>query len=247
MQQHNNAIIKVGAVSYCNTKPMITGLLYHESIDLVVDYPANIATMLLNNTIDIGLVPVTVIPQLPQHYLVSNYGIGTIGKVTSVCVYSKVPMEQIETILLDYQSNTSVQLLKILLQEYWHKTVALKPATIGYEQLIAGTTAALIIGDRAFYHNTQHPYIYDLSEAWYKHTQLPFIFARWVANKNLGINTEAHFIQAIGTNLYRFKNTDAYKKMNTTEQYYIANYIQYNLTTPYNKGMELFLSKVSIE
>src|SRR5436190_18837386 len=90
-----------------------------DEIDLLIDYPANIASLLIKDQIDIGLVPIAVIPSLKEHHIISDYGIGCDGEVASVCLFSEVPLPEIETILLDYQSRTSSALLKILLEEHW--------------------------------------------------------------------------------------------------------------------------------
>ena len=67
--------IRVGAVSYLNTKPLVYGFENGEmkdEIELFFDYPAKIAAMLLNDEIDIGLIPVAVIPHLNEHYIISD-------------------------------------------------------------------------------------------------------------------------------------------------------------------------------
>jgi chorismate dehydratase len=51
--------------------------------------------------------------------------------------------------LLDYQSRTSVNLAKILLKEYWQKEVVLEDAKEDFRSAIKGTTAGIVIGDRA--------------------------------------------------------------------------------------------------
>jgi len=50
---------------------------------------------------------------------------------------------------------------------------------------IQGTTAGVVIGDRALEQRRTSPYIYDLAGAWKAMTGLPFVFAAWVANKQL--------------------------------------------------------------
>ena len=148
-----------------------------DEIELIIDYPANIASHLLHNRIDIGLVPVAIIPSLKEHHIISDYCIGCDGEVASVCLFSDVPLLEIETILLDYQSRTSVALLKILLQEHWKISPKLIAGTTHYEQDISGTTAGLVIGDRAFTQRLQSGYMYDLGSAWKEMTGLPFVFA----------------------------------------------------------------------
>src|SRR5215471_11073597 len=114
--------IKVGVVSHLNTKPLIYGFeqgMMQDRVELVPDYPSRIAGMLINDEIDLGLVPVAVIPRLRDSYIISDYCIGAEGEVASVCLFSDVPLGQVKEVLLDYQSRTSVRLARLLLKEYW--------------------------------------------------------------------------------------------------------------------------------
>src|SRR5204862_4318743 len=107
---------------YLNTRPLIYGLErppVSELIELKGDYPSKIADMLLTNEIDVGLVPVAVITQLPSCHIVGDHCIGAEGEIASVALFSEVPMDEIKKIYLDYQSRTSVALLKYLVKEYW--------------------------------------------------------------------------------------------------------------------------------
>ena len=111
---------KVSAVSYLNTIPFIYGLKnspIFDQIELSLDYPALCADKLLNNQVDIGLIPVATIPKIKNAQIISDYCIGSDGKVDTVCLYSNVPILEIESIALDYQSRTSIELLKLLLNE----------------------------------------------------------------------------------------------------------------------------------
>ncbi len=181
--------IRVGAVSYLNTKPLIYGFgqgMMNGSVELVIDYPSKIASLLLENKIDVGLVPVAVIPKMDDYHIISDYCIGCDGEVASVCLFSEVPLEKIEKVLLDYQSRSSVALLKILIKDYWKLNVVFEETSGDYQSKIFGTTAALVIGDRALKQRKISPYIYDLGLEWQKFTGLPFVFAAWVSNKKLG-------------------------------------------------------------
>ncbi len=186
--------IKVGAVSYLNTKPLIYGFeqgMMQDEVELLFDYPANIARKLIHQEISIGLLPVAVLPSLKEYHIISDYCIGTTGTVASVCLFSDVPLEDITEVLLDYQSRTSVALLKILLKHHWKINPLLTAAENNFREQIGGTTAGLVIGDRAFEQRLQSKYIYDLGEAWVAMTGEPFVFAAWVSNTQL----DAAFIE----------------------------------------------------
>ncbi|MEI2738074.1 MAG: menaquinone biosynthesis protein [Chitinophagaceae bacterium] len=181
--------IKVGIVNYLNTKPLVYGLErppINEQIELIGDYPARVAQMLLNDEIDVGLVPVAVLPLLPEYHIAGNYCIGTEGEIASVALFSEVPMNEITKVYLDYQSRTSVALLKYLMKEYWGINPEIVEATSeDYRKEIKGTTAGLVIGDRAFEQRKISTFIYDLGSEWRSITGLPFVFAAWVSKKPL--------------------------------------------------------------
>ena len=240
--------IRVGAVSYLNTKPLLYGLQHHaisESIELIEDYPANLAKALEENTIDIGLVPVAVIPKLPEAHIISNYCIGATGPVASVSIFSQVPMESITSVYLDYQSKTSVNLARILLKNYWKQDVLLLEAPSNFMDLIDGSTAAVIIGDRALEKYNSYAYRYDLAEAWINYTGKPFVFATWVANKPIDEVFIANFNEANGIGL---KNIDtvveqlSHKNNSYDLHTYFTKNISYTLDAAKKEGMAQFLS-----
>ena len=245
-------MLKISAVSYLNTIPFIHGLKQSELIkiiDLQLDYPSICADKLINGTVDLALVPVAVIPKLKEANIISDYCIGANGAVDTVCLYSDVPIEEIESIALDYQSRTSVALLKILLNEYWQLNPELKKANVGFEENIKGNHAALVIGDRAFALNTKHAYIYDLSAIWKEMTGLPFVFAAWVANTKLPKDFIVSFNKALEKGLSNIDKAlalegDSYPNCKNPEDY-LNNKISYNLDVEKQKGMELFLRKIS--
>ncbi len=240
--------IKVGAVSYLNTKPLLYGIKRSglmDKIELIEAYPAKIAQMLLDDEIDVGLVPVAIIPNLNDPHIVTDFCIGAEGEVASVCLFSEVPIDKIERVLLDYQSRTSVNLVKILLREYWQKEVVFEEATLDFRSQIKGTTAGVVIGDRAFEQRLISPYVYDLANAWKAFTGLPFVFAAWVANKQLNEDFIDTFNRANGYGITHINEVIAeniYDKYNL-KKYYTHN-ISYQLTDKKRKGLELFLSKL---
>lgn len=214
-------------------------------IELIFDYPANIAALLIQDKIDIGLVPVAIIPLLKEHHIVSDYGIACDGEVASVCLFSDVPLQQIDTILMDYQSRTSVALLKILLKKHWKINPALIAGTANYENQIAGTTAGLVIGDRALVQRQKSKYIYDLGTAWKEMTGLPFVFAAWVSNGVLSSDFIAAFNDA---NEYGLKHLDEVVNQNPFTGFdlkaYYNQFIQFRLNEEMLVAKDLFLKTI---
>jgi chorismate dehydratase len=240
--------IRIGAVSYLNTRPLLYGIKRSglmEHIELIEAYPAKIAQMLMDDEIDAGLVPVVVIPKLKEPHIISDFCIGTNGEVASVGIFSDTPMEQVDKVLLDYQSRTSVNLAKLLLKEYWQKEVVLEAATEDFRSHIKGNTAGVVIGDRALEQRKISPYCYDLGATWKAHTGLPFVFAAWVSNKPLGDDFEHAFNQANAAGLAQIEQVVAENPYPVYDlhKYYTQN-ISYILDAEKKAGLQLFLEKL---
>lgn len=240
--------IKLGAVSYLNAKPLVYGLKNTDIVSEIIlteDYPSNIAHQLLHGTIDIGLVPAAIIPSLQEHYIISNYCIGCDGEVASVCLFSEVPIEQIKKVLLDYQSRTSVQLVQILLKEYWKVDVVFEQASVNFREEIKDTTAAVVIGDRAFEQKHISTYCYDLGLAWKRHTGLPFVFAVWVANKPLNEDFITRFSAANQLGLDDIETVihQLHSPHYDLKKYFTQN-IQYVLNADLKRGLAYFLEEI---
>jgi chorismate dehydratase len=215
-------------------------------MELLLHYPAQLAQSLQQDKIDMALLPVAAIPSIPGARIVSDYGIAADGNVASVCIFSQVPMEEIREVYLDYQSRSSVRLARLLLERHWNKNVILRPAPENYIEYINGATAGVIIGDRALQQRTNFEYIYDLADAWKDYTGLSFVFAAWVANKDLPEDFLAAFNKANAEGLNHLpevvaENPYPYYDLMT---YYTEN-IKYELTAERKKGLEQFLSLIS--
>jgi chorismate dehydratase len=243
-----NKCIQVGIVNYRNTLPLLVGLeALHQKgvIDLHKNYPSAIAKDLIDGKIELGLVPVAILPLLPNAKIVGKHCIASRQTVASVCLFSNVPIHQVSTILLDYQSRTSVQLIKVLCKDYWKINVEFQHADTDYISQIKNTTAGVIIGDRAFEHAANIAYQYDLAEAWVALTGLPFVFAVWVSTTELS----ADFInQFDAANEIGLQNIDEVAKLHHYEHYDLKKYftqnIDYVLDDSKIKSLDLFLEKL---
>jgi chorismate dehydratase len=193
--------ISISAVSYTNTKPFIYGLQHTDfiqKINLSLDNPTDCAQKLIDNEVDIGLIPVAATLNLKEWHIVSDYCIGAVGAVNSVFIFSNCEIHDIKTLALDPQSRTSNNLAKVLLKNFW-KTEQLKIVDHAgdYSMSTDPNTAFVQIGDRTFGKKDQYPFVYDLAEEWQKFTGLPFVFAAWIANKPMADEFITDFNKAL--------------------------------------------------
>jgi chorismate dehydratase len=246
-------MIRITAVSYLNTKPFLYGLLHselHDQIEWQLDVPKGCAERLRDGRADIGLVPVAVIPQLDNPKIISEFCIGAVGAVKTVCLYSRVPIEQIRKIYLDFESRTSVELLQILLNKHWNlNDIHFLNAVPDYEKSLSGTTAGLVIGDKTM--GLDYPYVYDLAEAWQDYCGKPFVFAAWVTN---GFEPEPEFLtafnRALAKGLDQINDLMLILPNHPTGfdlEEYFRKYISYPLDAEKQAGLQLFLTELGFE
>jgi len=245
--------IKISAVSYTNTFPFIYGIENSKiinHIELSKDIPSICAQKLLDNKVDLGLIPVAVIPKLNHSEIITNFCIGASAPVRSVILASFKPLDEIETIYLDYHSRSSVMLTRILAKKFWNLDVKWTDTTEGFENRIKNNEAAVIIGDKALMAEKNFPYVYDLAEEWIKNTQLPFVFAAWVSNRNLGNTFKEEFNKALQYGIDHMDNMiDTYDfsflPKHIDPKVYLEKNIDFKLDDQKQKGLELFLKYAS--
>ncbi len=239
---------RVSIVNYTNSWPFYYGLLplaEKKIISLSGDNPGECARKLITGEVDLGLVPVAILPQLKNCRIASDLGISAYGHVGSVFLFSKVPLNEITTIYLDYQSRTSVRLLQVLLEYFWKKKVEFIPAFPGYEDQINDNIAGLIIGDRAFSAIDHFPYRYDLASAWSSYTGLPFVFAVWAGSNSLKDAFLEEFNAALfnGLDLRERIISEKAQSLGHAEMLrnYLYNSILYHIGPEEKVGMDFFL------
>ena len=199
--------------------------------------------------IDLGLIPVAAIPQLPTWHLVGDYCIGTEGEIASVCLFSEVPMHEIKKVYLDYQSRSSVALLRWLMKEYWgiHPQIV-EASDDHYREEIKGTTAGLVIGDRALEQRKISTFIYDLGSEWKAITGLPFVFAAWVSREKLPDQFVEMFNKANAVGLEHIDEIVASHPFDLYDlKKYYKLHLSYHLDERKRQGMERFLRVITYQ
>jgi chorismate dehydratase len=244
--------IKISIVNYTNTLPFKWAIKRSpilNSIDLQEDIPSICAQKLKYKQVDLALVPVALIPELDTYHIETDFCIGANGIVDSVKLYSQVPLNEIKSVTLDYQSKSSITLTKVLFKFFWKLNVHYVDAKPGFEKEISGSNAAVVIGDRTFELNGNYKYEYDLAEEWKKFTGLPFVFAAWISTEKLPeffvkefnavLKYGADNIVAAVDDDYNIKSLS---KPLTIE--YLTKRIDYNLDKDKLKALNLFLKYI---
>jgi chorismate dehydratase len=242
--------ISISAVSYTNTKPFIYGLQHTDfvqKINLSLDNPTDCAQKLIDNEVDIGLIPIAAILNLKEWHIVSDYCIGAVGAVNSVFIFSNCEIHDIQILQLDPQSRTSNNLAKVLLKNFWkaeHLTISDHAGD--YSESTDPNTAFVQIGDRTFGKKDRYPFVYDLAEEWQKFTSLPFVFAAWIANKPMNDEFIADFNKALKYGLGH--RSELLKELPERTDFDLADYLMhkldFDLTPDKLKAFHLFLDYI---
>ena len=171
--------IRIGAVSYLNTRPLVYGLQDNSEYSLTLDLPSALAVRLRLEEIDVGLIPIVEYLRGIGNALLPGICIASDGPVRTVKLFSRIHPEKLTSVAVDAGSRTSVALLRILLSERFGVTPDFHIFRADMPEMLRRPDAALLIGDAAFTDDGA-PFIWDLGEGWKDLTGLPFVYAAWV-------------------------------------------------------------------
>jgi chorismate dehydratase len=242
--------LRVSAVSYLNTWPLIWGFEHGPQkglFDFRFDLPAICAEAVGSGAADIGLVPCAELDRLNLDFL-PELGIACEGPVRSILLISKCPFEEIRTLAVDSSSRTSVALTRIVLDKRYGCRPLLIPHAPLLDSMLADCDAALIIGDPALHLDPEHlPYrTLDLGAAWTVWTGLPMVFAVWAGKKRFLTASVAHaFMDSYHWGMEHLDEIvrQARRERGFPESLaheYLTRHIEYELSDKHLKGLELF-------
>lgn len=177
--------LRVGAVQYLNTRPLVHGLA-RGPVELVYDLPSRLADRLHAGDLDVALIPSVEFLANPGYRLVSDACIACRGPVMSVKLFLRTRPEEVATLAVDEGSRTSVALARMLLAERHGARPAVVTLPIGAGLQDTTADAVLLIGDRALGPagapgGGSFQLVWDLGDEWCRWTGLPFVFAVWAA------------------------------------------------------------------
>ncbi len=210
--------LRIGRIPYINCYPVYGAIdrgLIRIDAELVDGVPTALNARMASGDLDVSVVSAVEYARDSRRYLLlPDLAISCDGPVRSVMLFSRKPATELSSrrVLVSRSSMTSVALLELLFENVWHARPAFVPtdaelsdvARFGAEE----HDARLVIGDAALLLESRsrsrrsvvdgttataasgpdYPYAYDLGDAWKQWTGLPFVFAVWVAQRNVPVD-----------------------------------------------------------
>jgi len=243
---------RIGGVTYLNAWPVLYGLMLgREPAHIRMAYPSVLAQQLVSRATDLALAPVATLALRSGFELAPNICIGADGEVASVLVISERPIEELELLLLDTQSKTSVVLAQLVARELRKgKALEVQAAEAArIERDVHGATGAVVIGDRALAIRDRYTHVLDLGAAWRKWTGLPFVFAAWIAQRGV---LDGDLVEMLDRSLEhglsaRREIAHLWSAQNGGDpqffERYLSEHIRYRLDPSFRAGLEEFFAR----
>src|ERR1700680_702098 len=176
--------LRISAISYLNTAPLMWDFRHGSpAFDISYTVPSGCAAELAAGSADIGIIPAAAFASIPGLAIIPGVAIASKHPVRSIILFSKVPLEKVQTVALDNSSLTSVALVQILFAKWWGGSRQFVSASPHLERMLEQHDAALVIGDTALQVDRSHYITYDLAEEWIQFTGKPFVFAFWAVRE----------------------------------------------------------------
>jgi chorismate dehydratase len=178
--------LRISAISYLNTAPLMWDFEHKKAgsdFDISYTLPAECAAHLRADSADIGIIPAAAYTSIPDLAILPGVAIASRRAVRSILLVSKVPLEKIQTVVLDTSSMTSVALTKVLFAKWWGGGRTFIPMAPNIDQMLERCDAGLVIGDPALKIDRSRFISYDLAEEWIRLTGKPFVFAFWAVRQ----------------------------------------------------------------
>ncbi len=260
--ERSDSLLTLGYISYLNCVPFF-GKLKEQGFNgkLVPGVPSALNRMLQQGEIDASPSSSFEYARNWRDYLLlPGHSISSVGSIASVLLFSPVHPDQLGgvEIALTGESATSINLLEILLRDYYGLSDVVTTVHGGsVEALVSAGKPALLIGDRALKLSMVVPPgvgVYDLGKLWHQHTGLPFVFALWMVRKEV-VKPHAGSLGRLGEQLLKsreavlqqplvFAQAAAQQAAMSPEQ--IISYwstVSYVLDSEHIRGLEQFFQR----
>jgi len=195
-------MIRLGVVPFLNVKPLVypleRGLVPH-GFELVYAPPSELARLMEEGAVDVGLLPVAeLIRGAASYSVLPGFSISSHEDVESVVLASWVPLDDVRSVALDGRSRSSAALLRVVLELFR----GLRPRYVEREPgdgFFDGVDAGMLIGDEGLRLSCDGAppgrLLYDVGRLWTEATGLPFVYAVYAVRE--GTVLEATDLEAL--------------------------------------------------
>lgn len=240
----------VGCVPYLNAKPLVWPLVGDDSpVKVSFDVPSQLPHLLDGGDVQAILVSSIEALRRPGARVADRVSISTNGEVLSVRLFSKRPLDQIETLALDQSSMTSNALARILLAEKFGCLPATRSLPPDLDTMLDQCDAGILIGDAGMRANGSGLHVLDLGAAWTDLTGLPFVWALWVGEASLDTSLAGYLADAprktlssIDSLVGLFANEAGFPQSLT--RHYITEVMDYGLGESHRRGLAAFADRL---
>ncbi len=186
---------RLGVVPYLNADPLAAALTepgalecFREELQVVELVPSSLIGALLAGEVDAALVSTGAVTPEPDLRILPGMGIISRGRVESIELYLKRPVEEVRTVALDGSSRSGVALTRLLFAARWETSPKFITRPPDLVEMLEEADAAILIGNPALQANLhlrngewRGPVVerIDLGETWHSLTGLPFVYAVW--------------------------------------------------------------------
>lgn len=246
-------MLRISAVSYLNTYPFVYGLKESgilKDFSLSLDVPSLCAEKLATGRADVALVPAGALPAIGTYHILAPYCIGAVGEVKTVLLLSQVPLGRIREVHLDFDSRTSVELVRVLAKHHWNIIPRWTRLQAGDAEGMKGFESLVAIGDKTFEIRDQYRYSWDLAKEWHDMTGLPFVFALWVSTREIPAEMAGELSNALGFGVSHRRESLEYFRDRLPAGIDCLEYLEKNISFELDdnklKGLNLFLDYLAM-
>lgn len=239
----------IGCVPYINAAPLARWFETMEgetAAEIRYAPPSLLAEWLEKREVEVALVSSVESFRREETIIIPNIAIASEQEVLSVRLFSKKPFDLIQSVALDTSSLTSSALTRAILRERFGISPEYHSMPPDLRSMLALHDACLLIGDKGMTSNDYGLYTLDLGGAWHEWTQLPFVWAVWLANPESDVEYLARALHH--AKAYGLANLDALVKSESARagierdlcDRYLRSIMNYDLTARHMEAMERF-------
>ncbi len=185
--------MRIGSVPYLNAEPLVAPFRdagRFPGVEVISLVPARLLEALLRDEVDVALVSAAGALPEPDLRILPVGCVAAHGRVRSIQVYSKVPLEAVRTLALDASSRSATALTRLYFLMRFGRSPEYLSLSPELEAMLARADAALLIGNPSLVANARLAAVRwsgpplertDLGEEWLRLTGRPFVYAVWAA------------------------------------------------------------------